>query len=82
MSKTVQRTRCETPCDEEDGISLRPNGIIWSICEKDVLELASEKGIHLTEQQLDDVAKYVERGLSAVCNWFMVVEMALDEVVR
>lgn len=59
-----------------------PNRIIWSICEGDVLAIAHDKGIQLTEQQLNDVAKYVESGLSAVCNWFMLVEMALNEAVR
>lgn len=59
-----------------------PNRIIWSICEDDVLAVARDKGIQLTEQQLNDVAKYVEGGLSAVCNWFMLVEMALNEAVR
>jgi len=59
-----------------------PNRIIWSICEDDILAVARDKGIQLTERQLDDVAKYVESGLSAVCNWFMLVEMALNEAVR
>ena len=51
------------------------------MCEDDILAVARDKGIHLTEEQLDDVARYVEEGLSAVCGWFMVVEMALSEVV-
>jgi len=58
-----------------------PNRIIWSICEDDILAVAHDKGIQLTERQLDDVARYVESGLSAVCNWFMLVEMALNEAV-
>jgi hypothetical protein len=57
------------------------NRIIWSICENDVLAVAREKGIQMTEDQLSSTARYVEKGLSAVCNWFMLVEMALDEVV-
>lgn len=69
-------------CEQQDRMVMLPNRIIWSICEDDVLAVAHDKGIQLTEQQLDDVAKYVESGLSAICNWFMLVEMALNEAVR
>ncbi|NQT48669.1 MAG: hypothetical protein HQ578_06805 [Chloroflexi bacterium] len=51
------------------------------MCEDDIRAVAHDRGIQLSERQMDDMAKYVERGLSAVCNWFMVVEMALSEVV-
>ena len=59
----------------------RSNRIIWSMCEDDIRAVAHDRGIQLSERQMDDMAQYVERGLSAVCNWFMVVEMALSEVV-
>ncbi len=63
----------------ESGKLDRPNRIIWSICEDDIRSIAGDRGIVLTETQLDYVARYVERSLSAVCNWFMLVEMGLDE---
>ena len=59
----------------------RPNRIIWSICEDDIRAAARDRGIRPSEQQMDDIARYIERGLSAVCNWFMVVDMAFHEVV-
>lgn len=76
-----QQTYCQT-CEQQDRMVIPPNRIIWSICEDDILAVARDKGIQLTERQLDDVARYVEGGLSAVCNWFMLVEMALNEAVR
>jgi len=69
----------ETTASSESKAVTRPNRVIWSICEDDVLSIARNRGLELTEPQLDYVARYVERGLSAVCNWFMLVEMGLDE---
>jgi len=57
------------------------NQVIWSICEDDIRAMAHDRGVRLTDDQMDTIAGYVERGLSAVCNWFMVVDMAFDEVV-
>lgn len=69
----------ETTASSESKAVTRQNRVIWSICEDDVLSIARNRGLELTEPQLDYVARYVERGLSAVCNWFMLVEMGLDE---
>jgi len=81
METSVQ-TSYNTYCQRQDRVVVRSNRVIWSICEGDVLAVARERGIQLTEDQLDDAARYVEKGLSAVCNWFMLLEMVLNEVAK
>ena len=71
----------EMPRKKKKRIVVQSNRTVWHMCEDDILAVARDRGIQLTEEQLEDVAKYVEEGLSAVCNWFKVVEMALSEVV-
>jgi len=70
----------QMPRKKRKRVVVRSNRIVWHMCEDDILTVARNRGIHLTEEQLDVVARYVEEGLSAVCNWFMVVEIALSEV--
>ncbi len=78
MDCTVQ-PRCDMQNERQQMTVTQSNRIVWSICENDILAMARDKGIQLTAAQLQDTSKYVEKGLSAVCNWFMLVEMALSE---
>lgn len=70
----------ETELEDNQAKVLHSNKVIWSICEDDVLYLARERGMHLTRQELDHASKCIERGLHAVCNWFMLVDLALNEI--
>ncbi|RLC95171.1 MAG: hypothetical protein DRI40_06415 [Chloroflexi bacterium] len=72
---------CDLLAIKEEEPVVRPR-VIWSICEDDIVAMARERGIELTEEQLDATAKYVKKSLDAVCNWFMVVDMALNEAVQ
>lgn len=80
MDECSMKTCYGMPRKRGDGIVLQSNRTVWRICEDDILEIAKGRGLELTESQLETVAEYVSDGLSAVCDWASVVDMALDEV--
>ena len=61
------------------GIVLSSNRTVHRISEDDILGVAREKGIKLTEDDLATVSKYVERGYDPDGHWVEVIEMALEE---
>ena len=64
----------------EDGIVVSSDRTVYRLCEDDIIGVAEQRGVKLTEDQLDEVARYVEKGYDPDGNWEMVIKMALDEV--
>lgn len=66
----------------EDGIVKFSNRTVYRICEGDILDTAEQRGLQLTEDQLADIAHYVENGLDPDGHWCEVINMAIDETIK
>jgi len=64
----------------EDGKVVSSIKKIYMLMEQDIVDTATRYGVQLTEDQIEDVARYVDKGYDPVGNWETVIEMALDEI--
>lgn len=70
----------QMPRTVENGIVKASNRTVYRLCEDDILGVAGQKGIKLTEEQLDQVSRLVDKGIDPDGHWVEVIEMALEEI--
>jgi len=64
----------------EGGIVVSSDRTVYSISEADILTVAEQEGVTLTEERMDTMTRLVEKGISGQLDWARVVEMALEEL--
>ncbi|KKK63280.1 hypothetical protein LCGC14_2995870 [marine sediment metagenome] len=61
-----------------DGIVVASDRTVYRLSETDILDVAEKRGRKLTEEEMDAVARYLDKGYDPDGDWVTVIEDALD----
>jgi hypothetical protein len=64
---------------DEKGFVVSSFEKMYLLTEEDVLNTAERYGVKLTGEQMDHVARYVDKGYDPIGNWEETIQMALEE---
>jgi len=67
---------------DAEGFVVESERTIYLFSEADILSVAEERGLKLTEPQLDALHKYCDNGYDPDGRWHDVVEIALDNALQ
>jgi hypothetical protein len=71
----------EEPREIKDGKVISSNRLIWYLSETDILDVAAEDDILLSEAQLDSILSFIVKKYSSNGEWHDIIEEALEKVM-